>query len=239
VNSIQLTSRLAALLTIGFGLLGYTDRLALGETRSVTVTGQGEAFGTPDQAMVSAGVQTFADTVIAATRENQSVIEKIFAALEEQGIAEDDIQTTNYSIWAEQDHKEPHRGQIAGYRVSNVVTVTIDDIEQVGEVLAAVTNAGANTIHGIHFAVKDTAALEEKAQKAAMEDARARAEALANLAGVQLGEVLTISSSPGPGYPEPMMARRSMEMADAAPAPGIAPGQQSLTVLIEASFAIR
>jgi uncharacterized protein len=238
VNFFQSTSRVAAVLTIAFGMLAYTDLTAQGQTRSVTVTGHGEAYGRPDQAVVSAGVQTFADTVIQATRENQSLIEKLLSALDEQGIAAEHIQTSNYSIWAEQDH-QPRQVRIAGYRVSNIVTVKIDDIEKVGEVLAAVTNAGANAIHGVHFGVKDPAALEEKAQEAAMADARARAKALADLAGVQLGEVLTISTSPGPGFPEPMLARRSMEMADVAPVPSIAPGQQSLSVRVDVSFAIR
>jgi hypothetical protein len=212
------------------------------ESRSISVTGQGEASGPPDQAEVSAGVQILADTVIEATRENQSVVERIMAALEEQGIPAEKIQTSNYSIWAEQNYQNPgdprQQNRISGYRVSNVVSVSIDDIEKVGDVLAAVTNAGANTIHGIQFGVRDTAALEQKAREAAMADARARAQALAKLAGVQLGEVMSISTSLSGGPPRPMMAR-SLEMADTAAAPGISPGQQRLSVQVHATFVIR
>ena len=207
------------------------------DTRSVSVTGMGEASGVPDQAEVGAGVQILADTVLQATQENQSIVERIMAALEEQGIPEEKIQTSNYSIWAEQDYQEPRQNRIGGYRVSNIVSIKIDDVSKVGDVLAAVTNAGANSIHGIQFGVKDTAALEQQARKSAMEDARARAEALASLAGVQLGEVLSISTSYGAGPPGPMMARR-FEMADAAASPGISPGQQSVNVQVNVSFAI-
>jgi hypothetical protein len=220
-------------------LTSCTDRYnAPAEVRSISVTGEGEASGAPDQAEVSAGVQILADTVIEATRENQSIIEKIMAALDEQGIPPEKIRTSDYSIWAEQNYQEPRQNRISGYRVSNIVNVKIDNIETVGDVLAAVTNAGANSIHGIQFGVKDTAALEQQARKAAMADARAQAEALASLAGVQLGEVLSISTSYSGGPPRPMMAR-SYEMADAAAAPGISPGQQSFTVQVHASFAIR
>jgi hypothetical protein len=220
-------------------LVSCTDRQStFGDTRSVSVTGMGEASGAPDQAEVSAGVQILADTVLEATQENQSIVERIMAALEEQGIPEEEIQTSNYGIWAEQDYREPRQNRISGYRVSNIVSIRIDDVSKVGDVLAAVTNAGANSIHGIQFGVKDTAALEQQARKAAMEDARARAEALASLAGVQLGEVLSISTSYGAGPPGPMMAR-SFEMADAAAAPGISPGQQSVNVQVNVSFAIR
>jgi hypothetical protein len=227
-----------AALATGLAACNYPQN-SFAESRSISVTGQGEASGPPDQAEVSAGVQILADTVIEATRENQSVVEKIMAALEEQGIPPEKIQTSNYSIWAEQDYdpRQPEN-RISGYRVSNVVGVSIDDIEKVGDVLAAVTNAGANTIHGIQFGVRDTAALEQKAREAAMADARARAEALAKLAGVQLGEVMSISTSLSGAPPRPMMAR-TLEMADTAAAPGISPGQQRFSVQVHATFVIR
>jgi uncharacterized protein YggE len=244
VISFKTSGRVAALAIVAIGMPAYAGAQGSQvDARSISVTGRGEAWGPPDQAQISAGVQTRAATVVEAAQENQAVIERIMEALEEQGIDEKDIQTANYSIWPEQDHAEP-RGprqmRITGYRVSNVVNVTVDDIEKVGEVLAAVTNAGANSIHGVHFSVEDTAALEQRARGVAMDDARARAASLAELADVELGEVLTISTSTGPGYPIPMMSRRGMEMADAAaPVPGISPGEQSVSVEIHVTFALR
>jgi uncharacterized protein len=216
-----------------------------GVTRHISVTGQGEASGKPDIAEIDAGVQTLADTVVEASRENQAVLARILDALEQQGIADKDVQTANYSIWAEQDYghaggraDEPGKPRITGYRVSNIVHVKVRDISKTGDVLAAVTNAGANSVNGISFGVEDAAALESQAREAAMADARARAESLASLAGVELGEVLTVAMSASPGFPRPYAAR--MEMADAGvPVPGIAPGQQSVGVEIHATFAIR
>ena len=220
-----------------------TAQTLVSQTRSISVTGQGEASGKPDLAEINAGVQTFADTVIDASRQNQAVVERIFDALQEQDIASEDIQTSNYSIWAEQDYSrdgEPGKERITGFRVSNIVHVKVRDISKVGEVLAAVTDAGANSINGIQFTVQDTDELEKRAREAAMADARARAESLASLAGVGLGEVISLSMSSAPDYPRPYAASRVMEMADAgAPVPGIAPGQQSVTVTIHASFAIQ
>lgn len=236
---VAATATVTIMAVIAMSLVSCTERHgSLVETRSVSVTGVGEASGVPDQAQVTAGVQILADTVLEATRENQSIVEKIMAALEEQGIPEERIQTSNYSIWAEQEYREPRQNRISGYFVANVVTIRIDEVGKVGDVLAAVTNAGANSIHGIQFGVKDTAALEQEAREAAMADARTRAGALAKLAGVQLGEVLSISTSYGAGPPRPMVAR-SFEMADAAAAPGISPGQQSVDVQVHVSFAIR
>lgn len=206
--------------------------------RSISVTGEGAASGKPDIAEINAGVQTMADTVIEASQENQAMLARILDALEEQGIAVKDIQTANYSIWAEQDYRQAGEERITGFRVSNIVHIKVREISKTGEVLAAVTNAGANSINGINFSVEDPAALESQAREAAMADARARAESLATLAGVELGEVLSISMTSSPGFPQPFAAR--MEMADAgAPVPGVVPGQQSVSVNIHVSFAIR
>jgi uncharacterized protein YggE len=226
--------------------LALAAPLAAAETappRSISVTGQGEASGRPDLAEVNAGVQTFAPTVLEASRENQAIVDKIFAALKREGIAEKDIQTSNYSIWPQQDWprgEEPQKPRITGYHVSNMVRVRLRDIDKIGDVLGAVTDAGANSINGIQFSVEDTDALEEEARRLAMNDARSRAESLASLAGVELGEVLSISMSSTPGYPRPYAAARVMEMADAgAPAPGIAPGEHSVTVNLHVTYAIR
>ncbi len=210
-------------------------------TRTITVTGQGQASGAPDQAHVNAGVQTMAPTVEEATRQNQAAVGRIMDALKQQGIAEKHIQTSNYSIWPEQRQDPRRNGElsITGYRVSNTVNVTITEIDKVGKVLGAVTDAGANTIHGVNFSVQDDAALEQQARAAAMANAIERATSLAALAGVELGDVQTISMASGGGHPVPMMANARMAMAEAASVPGIAPGELSVSVQVHVVFAIR
>lgn len=237
-KAIQKAALLAALAVGACGQAAAQDSPAA--PRTISVTGQGEASGAADQARVNAGVQTLAPTVVEASQQNQAVVARIMRALAQQGIDDKNIQTTNYSIWPEQrrDPRGSNEMTITGYHVSNTVNVTIDDIDNVGEVLAAVTNAGANSINGIVFGIRDPAELERRARAAAMAEARARAEALAELAGVALGEVLTLSMSTGGGGPVPMMAAR-MEMASAAPVPGISPGELSVSVQVQATFAIR
>lgn len=216
------------------------DRGGHQEVRTVTVTGIGEAQAAPDQAQVSAGVQSFGATVIAASRDNEAILSRIMKALASQGIEEKDIGTSNYSIWAEQNYERtPEQPQIKGYHVSNIVNVTIKDIARTGDILAAVTNAGANSVHGVQFGVSDTAGLESQARERAMADARRRAESLAALANVELGHVVTLSTSPSPVFGGLMKSAR-MEMSDAsAPSPTISPGQQSVSVQVEVTFAIR
>jgi len=118
------------------------------ERGEVTVIGRGEAVGEPDRAQVQVGVDILADTVQQAASQNQAVIEKILAALQAQGVAAKDIQTTNFSVWVEQRYMEQGPPEIAGYHVSNQVNVTVREIEKISDVLAAVMEAGARERSG-------------------------------------------------------------------------------------------
>jgi uncharacterized protein YggE len=224
-----------------FGLPGTAAALDDADSiRTITVSGQGEAAGSPDRATINAGVQTLASTAIESSRDNQAIIARIMQALGKEDIEDKDIQTADYSVWPEQQRDPRGDGEttITGYRVNNTVRVTVRDIQRLGEILAAVTNAGANSIHGINFSVEDTAALEARSRAIAMEDARTRAESLAELADVKLGKVLTISMASGGGYPMPMVGAR-MAMDEFNSAPAIAAGQLSVAVQVQVTYAIQ
>lgn len=203
----------------------------------VTVVGQGTAYGQPDQATVVVGVESFAATVAEATTQNQTTLDNVMAALSAAGIAAEDIQTTNYSLFAEQTYGENGPTGIAGYRVSNQVNVKIRDIALVGDVLAAVTEAGANSIYGVNFSVADPAALEAEARALAMQDAANRAASLAELGNVALGEIAVISEVVGTPV-MPLSGGYAMEQAASA-APGISPGQLSYQVQVQVTYSIQ
>jgi uncharacterized protein YggE len=207
---------------------------------TITVIGQGEAQGQPDQAHVTVGVEISRPTVEEATNQNATTIEQIMTALDEMGIAAEDIQTSNYGLWAEQRYDEEEGTQsISGYHVTNQVNVTIRNINNVGDVLAAVTNAGANSIYGVSFSVDDTAVLEAQAREAAIADARARAQSLADLAGVELGDIRMITEVVGSSS-MPIIARGGFNMAvEESAAPGISPGQLDFHTQIQVTFAIQ
>ena len=211
---------------------------AAGNVGGVTVVGQGTAYGQPDQATVIVGVDTFAPTVEEATAQNQTTLDSVMAALDAAGIATEDIQTTNYSLYAEQIYGDNGPESIAGYRVSNQVNVKIRDISRVGDVLAAVTGAGANAIYGVNFSVADPAALEAEARATAMADARKRAESLAELGGVSLGDIVVISEVVGQPIMPMGMGGGGLAMEQAASAPGISPGQLSYQVQVQVTYGI-
>ncbi|MEJ2209316.1 MAG: SIMPL domain-containing protein, partial [Anaerolineae bacterium] len=162
----------------------------------ITVVGQGSTRVEPDIARVTVGVETSAATIAEAVDENQGQMDSVLAALREAGIADKDLQTTNFSISLDRYPETVVRsdeGQSQPvYRVSNMVNVTIRDLEQVGAVLDAVIGAGANNIWGVSFTIEDPTEAQAEARADAVTNARERAQALAELSGVDLGPVMAI-----------------------------------------------
>ena len=236
-KSLNLTI-LVPLIVIALVLTGC-DSVVKSEVKpaagEITVIGKGEAVGKPDQAQVQVGVDILADSVEAAASQNQAVINEIMSALTAQGVEPKDIQTTNFNVWVEQIYLEGQTPQVGGYHVSNQVNVTIREIDKVGEVLSAVIGAGANNIFGISFSVADPATLEAEARAKAMEDARARAEDLAQLGHVELGEVKLISEVIAQTGP-PFVA---FEQPAAMEAPSIAPGQLTFQIQLQVTYNIK
>ena len=208
-------------------------------TRTVTVSGSGKVYLTPDIAYITIGVHTEGENAAEAVAENNAQAQKVIDALKAEGIAEKDIQTTNFSIYPQQEYDTEGKptGKIK-YIVDNSVFVTVRDITQVGDVLDATVKAGANSISGIQFDVADKTAALSEAREAAVADAKVKAEELAEAAGVTLGEVQTISEYTS-GGPQPMYdMRAAAPMAEAASVP-VQAGQMLLTVEVNMVYEIR
>lgn len=201
--------------------------------QTITVVGNGTASVTPDIARVTVGVEILAPTVAEAVDQNETTMASVLAALRAAGIADRDIQTTNYNITLERYGEPTPRPVDAAteegaaqetvtwnYRFSNMVTVTVRDLDAVAEVVDAVVEAGANNIWGVSFTVEDMSAAQANARGEAVEDARARAEALAELSGVTLGPVMSISEVVGQNQPLYAAAERAMMDAGGSISPG-------------------
>jgi uncharacterized protein YggE len=209
-----------------------------GLPRSITVVGSGSASAAPDLATAQIGVDTQAAAPEDATRENDARMQAVLEALKAAGIGEQDIQTAYYNMYAEQRYV-PETGQPTGeftYRVSNSVSVKIRDLSKVGEILSQAVKAGANNISGVYFSIEDTDALEAAAREQAVGDAKARAQSLAQLNGVELGEVVIVSEvigGPAPVFYE----RAALGLGGGGGAP-IQPGQMEVSMQLQVSFAI-
>ena len=169
------------------------------ELRTVSVNGTGTVFLTPDLATVRIGVQTRGDQADDAVSENNEIVQAVRDALAEYAIADEDIQTSNFSVYPQTNYDD--KGEITAitYVVNNQVSVTVRDIDDLGGVLNEVVKAGANSLYGIEFGVADREEALNTAMELAVENAQARADILAVAAGAKLGEAQTISTYSGGG----------------------------------------
>jgi len=214
--------------------------ISLQQNTGVWVTGQGEATAVPDIAMLSLGIEARADTVAEAQAQASEAMDKVMEALKDSGIDEKDIQTQRFSIypitrWVEHRDKE----EIIGYRVTNIVVAKIREVDKAGVIIDAVAEAGGDytRIQGISFAIDDPEPYYEEARAKAMEDAKKKAEQLADLAGVSLGKPTYVSE--GAVY-WPPTTRGFYEGGVPVPAPEtpISPGELKITVNVQVAYAI-
>ena len=211
---------------------------AVEEPTGITVMAEGKASAEPDLAMINIGVENRDVEAQKAARENNERMTAVMAALQEMGIPKENVQTVNYSIQAEID-RENVEHRVIGYVVNNSVLVKLRDMDKVGDVIDAVTEAGANNVYGIQFTFDDPSALREQARADAMADALKKAEALAQLAGVDLGRPRYISESfmETPYYTEQMYASQAgMGGGGAAP---VSPGQREVIVQVQVTYDVR
>jgi uncharacterized protein YggE len=241
-----LVSMLAAAILLS-ALNGGTDfQAASAQTptveppRTVNVTGNGKAFLVPDIAYINIGVHSEDTDAAEAVASNNTRSERVAKALEGFDIEPEDIQTTNFSIFPQQQY-DPN-GQLTGiiYMVDNTVFVTLRDISKLGDVIGAAVDAGANSINSIQFDAEDRSAALSEARKAAVADALAQARELSSAAGVTLGDIQTINSY-GSGVPIPIYDAKGYGggvgvVGSSVP---VSPGQMVLSVDVNIMFEIR
>lgn len=203
---------------------------------TITVTGSASVTLKADYAQVSVGVSTSAATVDEASTKNTAAIHAVIAALKEAGVKEEDIATSNYSVHAEYDYSSFGGEKLTGYNVSNQLNVIIRDMEHIGATLDKATAAGANTIHSIQFLSTKADAAQDEAIAYAVQDAMNRAGLLAKAAGLQLGNIVSISDSTSGFYGQ---ARTYKSALDAAAGNSILPDDASVSASVTIVFELK
>ena len=214
---------------------------ASADVRTLTVSGSGEAFLAPDIAYVYIGVHTENATAAEAVEENTSRTQELIQAIQDFGIEAKDIRTTNFSIYPI-DRFDPATGMPSGervYAVDNTVYVTVRDLAGLGDLLDTAVQAGANTVNSIQFDVAEKDDALQDARAEAVADAREQAEALAQAAGLTLGEIRSINFLDAQPYPIFDGKGGGGGMASEAAAVPIQPGQLTFTVNVSVTYELR
>jgi uncharacterized protein YggE len=215
--------------------MGTVASTWLGEEQvnAIHVSGSGSISATANQATVSLGVMTEDPSANEAVDDNAVLMTAVINAIKALGIPEDKIKTVTYSVYPNYDWE---LRQTTGYRVTNMIQIEIDDLDLVGDVIDAAANAGANNIQGISFGLSDDIAqqLQNDAYVLALQNARDKADLIADTLDIEVTGVLYVSES---SY-TPYIQTRSYDVAEegmSAPTP-ILEGSLSVSVNVQVSF---
>jgi uncharacterized protein len=229
--------RILTVVALSAGLLAPLAAPSFGQQinqPTISVTGEGVIEVAPDIATLMIGVTTQGDTAAAALTANSAAMDAVLARLTAAGIEARDMQTWNLSLGPDYSKYDGSSGAApTTYIASNMLTVRVRALASLGSVLDAAVADGANTLNGLTFGLADPGPALNEARKEAVADARARAEFLAEAAGVKIGRPISISESVGSGPLEPMF--RDKEAADSVP---VASGELGITANVTVFYEI-
>jgi uncharacterized protein YggE len=204
---------------------------------SIRVTGEVTIAARPDQARIDLGVITQAPTAQAAAAQNAQQLSTTLAELRKVIGSNADIKTISYSLTP--NYRYPKDGgtpTITGYTATNIVQVKTNDLAQVGRIIDAATQSGANTIHRLEFALKDEQAVQSQALSEAAAKAKAKAQAIASALGLKITRVLFVEESGPQILPRVYGETRAMAAAVQTPVePGTIDVRATVTLTVEVS----
>ncbi len=205
---------------------------------TLDLSAYGEIKAAPDMATITLGVTTEAGTAVEAMRANAARMSAVTAALKRGGIAAKDIQTSGLNLNPQYAYEQNQPPKLTGYQASNLVTVTVHDLDRLGQAVDATVGAGANQIHGIAFGIDNRTPVENAAREAAVRALAAKAELYARATGHRIVRLVSLgegaASYPIP-RPMPMMAEARSFKADTPVSPGELTVRIDITGLYELS----
>jgi len=206
----------------------------------IVVTGEGEASVAPDMALLSLTVMREAASAREALDANNAAMTDVTEAIKLFGIADRDLQTAGLQIMPRYDYTNKPDGtqeaKLVAYQVTNTLSVRVRDLGKTGEILDKAVSLGVNQGGNITFANDDPSAIITEARKKAVAEATAKANTLAEAAGVKLGRVVEISDQSYSAQPMPIEAKAFDRVAAAVP---IQAGENSYRVQVNMIFELK
>jgi hypothetical protein len=203
----------------------------------VSFTGEGKVKATPDTAKVEIGLITEGKDSISVQNENSSKMNAVIKFLKEQKISEEDIKTSTYSLSPKYEYNKG-KSTLIGYILNQALTVTVRDLNKIGEILDGAVSNGANQINSISLFVDKPEELKNKAREDAVKQAKEKASAASKIAGFRLGRVIGFNENT---FGEPPIYYEAMGKGGGvtSPAPQIEPGSQEIKINVTLTYLIK
>ena len=204
---------------------------------TITVQGLGSVMVKSDRAGICLGVRETDKELMAAQNRVNEKIAAIIEALKAMDVAEEAISTNGIGIYPNYNYDE--NDTITGYTASNTLYVTVADVDNTGAYIDAAFAAGANSLDYVEFSAVETEEAAARALQLAVESAKAKAQVLADAAGLKLGKILEIRDNADSGFVRgDFYAKTSAAEGDAGAGTGVLAGMQNVTATVNITFAL-
>lgn len=236
------TLGLIAVLAVGLLALACTETTLLQSDRDqspgISVSGTGSVFGEPDVAILTLGVEAQADSVGEARAMAAEAMDAMVTVLKDSGVEDSDIQTSRFSVEPRYNFRDGEQ-ELIGFFVNNLVTVKIRDIDETGTLIDDVVEAGGDLtrVQNLRFTIDDPEELQQEARRLAMENAKSKAQTLADSAGVELGKPRSISESGG-FSPIAFSGARLESLQDSAADTAIEVGELEVQIRVQVVYGL-
>ncbi|HVA41112.1 MAG TPA: SIMPL domain-containing protein [Candidatus Binataceae bacterium] len=208
-------------------------------SRTIQVTGSGEAHVAPDVASLNLAIETHAPTAQQSAGQNAALAQKVVDALTTKLEGKGKVWTGGYSLYPEYNEPRPNeKPAVTGYRAENSITVETGEIGMLGGLIDTAIDAGANRINFLNFTLRDESQARSQAIALAAKDAQAQAESLAKSLGVKLGPVVKATTE-AENRPMPVMRMGAMAMSASMGAPTpVQPNEVTVPATVSITYQI-
>jgi len=223
-------------------VLASDSASAVSSPDSITVVEDATVKSAPDEAVLTLSVESDGNDPATAMNRNSSSVSEVVERIKREGVKDEDLETANVAVYPIRTYTETGQEKLTGYRATNSIVVTVSDPKQVGKLLSAAIEAGANNVSGPVWQLSDNTKAVAEALKKAAQNARRKAEALADSLGVGLGDVIMMSENSVQVPVYPVYSNSYSGKADAAGIVAETPvsaGTLDITATVTVTFALR
>ncbi len=203
---------------------------------SITVSGDAVISAEPNQAQIDIGVVTQARTAPDASRENAERLTRVLAEVKKLLDKDDEVKTSGYALTPNYRYPQGGKPEIVGYNASNTVRIKTHRLENVGRLIDAAMQAGANNVNRLVFTLKDEQAAQLDALRSASAKAKSKAEAIAASLGLKIVKIISVSENERavqPVFRQAMAARAEAAAAPTPVEPGTVEVRSTVSVTVE------
>lgn len=200
----------------------------------VTVSGEGKIKVTPDQASITIAIETKGAKSADIKKDNDIAVEKVLQFVKKMKLPKEDVLTQRVSLSPNYDYDKKKSSFVA----NQTIVILLRDLSKYDELMEGLVDSGANRIDNVEFKSSKLEQIQSDARKAAIKDAKKRAEDYVSVLGQKIGKAILITDSSQAYYPQPMFKANWAMAADGASAPRetLAVGDIEITANVTVSF---